>query len=148
MGRLRPRQWHAGGLPRGLEMCTGTVLPEVAPLDIVRGVVCSVRSLRNNVKDGTPGGGHIPACSELLRSTKVLAPASSRAMVAADAGLKDKQGCLSLQYPLRQFRGWSNRHVIARTSSKRSSASVARWRSTEFDRASSRMWVSTSLADA
>ena len=33
---LRPRRWHAGGLPRSRERCTGRRLPEVAPLDVVR----------------------------------------------------------------------------------------------------------------
>ncbi len=61
---LRPRRWRAGGLPRGLERRTGMLLPEVAPLDIVRianGVVSAKRE--NNVKDGTPGGGDMPADS-------------------------------------------------------------------------------------
>ncbi len=61
---LRPRRWHADGLPRHVHSRTGRRLPEVAPLDVFRNAMMYVsESELKNVKDGTPGGGHIPAGS-------------------------------------------------------------------------------------
>jgi hypothetical protein len=69
---LRPRRWHAGGLPPNRQSRTGRRLPGVAPLDVFRGAMgCVSARLWKNVKDGTPGERHTPALSGT-----VLLPAS------------------------------------------------------------------------
>ena len=122
---------HADGKPAA---CLGRgevhweVVARGCPPRHCSGRVRSERCLRNNVKDGTPGGGHMPAGPDANPTLRV-------------------DGMAAILH-LGQGLGWRRRQVMARTSSKRSRASVAPRRSIEFDRESSRMWVSTSLADA
>jgi hypothetical protein len=60
---LRPRRWHAGGLPRGVGGCTGARSPRLPPLTLFGMRLGELACIRNNIKDGTPGGGHIPSDS-------------------------------------------------------------------------------------
>jgi hypothetical protein len=56
MSRRRP--------PSSVNRCTRTRVPEVAPLDVIQDAKGYVGACHgNNIKDGTPGGGHTPAGS-------------------------------------------------------------------------------------
>jgi len=61
---LRPRRWHAGGLLRGRNSCTGRRLPGGAPLDVFRDAIgCVSARPRKTSRTARPVGRHMPADS-------------------------------------------------------------------------------------